>query len=298
MIGVHVSKISSVMDKKEEMEIPEAIIRDTDRYGLNACQIFTYGPRFIVKNKINYKKLCEVTDDINLCVHSAYQTTSIWKLTSENYNTPDMQKKILGFKNQLLSCVESKSWGLVLHVNKIQPSVMVKVLKLLKPIVKKTNVKLILEMIACKKDPFETYETPEKINNITSMIINEIQGDHDWWGWCIDTAHIWSCGVNISSYDNMKSYLDKLTFPEKIILFHLNGSSAVFDSGKDKHEVIFGPDDIIWKDVKPQNSGVNAIIKFSIKYDIPIILEINRGLEKDIEIGINILKSLITECNN
>ena len=55
ILGVHVSQKSNVLDDKEPSEIHLAIQRDTNKLGLNAAQIFTYGPRLLVPNNINVK---------------------------------------------------------------------------------------------------------------------------------------------------------------------------------------------------------------------------------------------------
>ena len=287
MLGVHVTKNSHVLnDKTAASDLAVAINRDTEELMLNCAQIFTYGPRFIVKNNIDYAAVKKATKEIDLSVHSAYPTTSIWKITG-NSTAADL-KKIDVIKLQLLSCYKIGAWGLVLHINKVYPDIAARVMHILKPIVKKAKVKLILEMVSSKADADKTYETPEKIDNLTTLI----GAKDDWWGWCVDTAHLWGAGVNITSYESMKNWLESLTYKNKILMFHLNGSSAARGSGKDKHEAAFGPDDVIWRGVKPQVSGVRAIVEFAEKRQIPIICEINRGDEADIRKSIATIKSL------
>ncbi len=289
MLGVHVTKESHVLDDKTSaQDLSTAIQRDLSALGLNCAQIFTYGPRFAVANKIDFDAVKAVTKDIDLSVHSAYPTTSIWNLT-EGKSAAD-KKRLDVIKLQLLSCVKINAWGIVLHINKIYPDIAANVMGILKPIVKKTKVKLILEMIASKADPDKTYETPEKIDNLTTLV----GANETWWGWCVDTAHLWGAGVDIKSYENMKDWLDRLTYKKKILMFHLNGSSAPRGSGKDKHEIAFGPDDLIWHGVKPEVSGVRAIVEFAENRGIPIICEINRGAEKTVKKSMTIIKNMFT----
>ena len=96
ILGVHVSQKSHVLDDKTPKELSLAIQRDVGELGLNACQIFTYGPRILVPNKLDVSKIKKVTHDINLSVHSAYPTTSVWKGLT--------QRKLTLFRNQLESC--------------------------------------------------------------------------------------------------------------------------------------------------------------------------------------------------
>jgi endonuclease IV len=189
---------------------------------------------------------------------------------------------------QLLSCAKINSHSLVLHITKIYPDEAAAVMHLIKPFVKKSKVNLILEMVASKSDANKTYETPEKIDNLTTLI----GADEPWWGWCVDTAHLWGAGVNVQSYASMKDWLDRLIYKKKIRMFHLNGSSAALGSGKDKHEIAFGPDDRIWHGINPEDSGVKAIVEFAETRNIPIICEINRGTEKNVKKSIKIIKSL------
>lgn len=290
MLGVHVTKESHVLDDKTPAsDLSIAILRDIGELKLNCAQIFTYGPRFIVANKLDVNEIKNATKDIDLSVHSAYATTSIWNI-SDGKSTQDI-KRLNTIKLQLLSCVKINAWGLVLHINKIYPDVAAKVMKMLKPIVKKSKIKLILEMVASKADPNKTYETPEKIDNLTTLI----GSTEDWWGWCVDTAHLWGAGVDIKSFTNMKNWLNQLSFKNKILMFHLNGSSAQRGSGKDKHEIAFGPDDLIWNGIEPNASGVRAIIEFADEHQIPVICEINRGTEENVKKSVSVIKALFKD---
>ena len=290
MLGVHVTKDSHVLDDKSAAsDLSVAIVRDIDALKLNCAQVFTYGPRFLVKNNIDYNAVKKITKDIDLSVHSAYPTTSIWKIKQDGSSSDT--KKIDAIKIQLVSCSKIGAWGLVLHINKVYPDVAAEVMHLLKPIIKKSKVMLVLEMVASKADADKTYETPEKIDNLTTLIGPK----ENWWGWCVDTAHLWGAGVDIRSYANMKQWLDSITYKNKIVMFHLNGSSAARGSGKDKHEIAFGPDDVIWNGIKPNSSGVCAIVEFAEKRQIPIICEINRGTETNVRKSLAAIKGLFLE---
>lgn len=287
MLGVHVTKDSHVLDNKSPAsDLSIAILRDLSELELNCAQIFTHGPRFLVQNKIDYDAVKEATSDIDLSVHSAYPTTSIWKLTTGT-NATD-RSRLDAVKVQLLACSKIQAWGLVIHINKVYPDIASAVMSHLKPLARKAKVKIILEMVASKSDADRTYETPEKIDNLTTLI-----GVEDtWWGWCVDTAHLWGAGVDIRSYESMKNWFDRLVYKKKICMFHLNGSSAARGSGKDKHEIAFGPDDVIWNGIAPKQSGVRAIVEFAEARGIPIICEINRGAQDDVVKSLKTIKKM------
>jgi endonuclease IV len=278
MLGVHVAKESHVLDnKKSAKDMSDAITRDADTLGINAVQIFTHGPRFVVKNKMNTELVKKVCVDLNLSVHSAYATTKIWSIETKN---DDAVRKLL---DQMNACKEIGAWGLVVHITKIHYKTAEAVMSILKPLIKDLGVKFVIEMVASKSDEELTYETPEKINRLTDLI-----GPDDWWGWCVDTAHLWGAGVNIRKYADMKKWLGKLKSP--ICMFHLNGSSSSLGSGKDKHEIAGGPDDLIWGSTNYDSSGVMAVVEYAKLHKIPIICEINRGSEENVNKLLDLIK--------
>ena len=289
MLGIHVSKLSKTDNKAVSKELHDAVRDDVELLGINAVQIFTYGPQYYVRNNINYDLMKEVTKDVDLTVHSAYVTTSIWRVNRENKNTPDSKKRISMVYSQLKSCSEIGAWGLVIHITKVKAEVIAETMKILKPYAKKSGVKILLEMTASKSTHNTTYETPEKLNHLITLI-GPLE---DWFGICVDSAHIWAAGVDIQSYANMKDWFDSLAFKKKILLFHLNGNSSARFSGKDKHEIVFGPDDKIWHGIKPNNSGVKAIVEFCNEYSIPMICEINRGSDKNTIKSLETIKSIL-----
>jgi deoxyribonuclease-4 len=288
LLGIHVSKTNDILGHKATDDISDAIERDTKQLGLNCAQIFTHGPQGHAAVKIDYPSLIKKTSDINLTVHSAYPTIGIWKVKQSNADEFTSKRAINGIRAQLLACKKARAWGLVLHISKILPNDAADTIKVLKPMIKKIGVKLVLEMVSSKADENKTYETPEKINKLTDLLGT----DENWWGWCVDTAHLWGAGVDIQSYDNMKNWLDRIKNKEKIVMFHLNGSSAVRASGQDKHEIAFGAKDDIWRDIEPQNSGVRAIVEYANKYELPMICEINRGTVEDYIMSIEKIKEL------
>ena len=119
----------------------------------------------------------------------------------------------------------------------------------------------------------------------------------------IDTAHLWSCGVEVDDVKIMKKWFDALQYPEKIGLFHLNGSSIdQFETGKDKHKVVFGEDDDIWNADANADDGFSMphikkssifhLFKFAKKNNIDLICEINRGSYEDIQFSIQALHKI------
>lgn len=290
ILGVHSGKSSSVLDNKKPVDIHKAIERDADYYGLNAVQIFTHGPRIYTKNKFDASQIRKTCNDMSLSVHSTYVSASVWKLTKENIHHGKTKTTYLHIEDQYRTCQQIGAFGLVIHITKHPPEVIAKVTKnILKPLSKKYSVCTLLEMVSNKASA-DTYESPKKINRLTKLI--GVGEKNTYWGWVVDTAHLWGAGVDITSKKQSKEWLSGIDNPEKIYMFHLNGSSAIKGSGADKHEIVFGPEDKIWHGVKPEISGIAPIIEFAIKYSITIICEINRGDQSDVESSMRVLKKL------
>jgi endonuclease IV len=129
------------------------------------------------------------------------------------------------------------------------------------------DVKIYFETPAVS--PKESYyETPLKQATLFHMIPSHMNV-----GLCIDTAHIWTCGVDISTYALASRYLADLEMmrqfiPERSIMFHLNDSQRPLGVGPDTHEALTRGQ--IWHGAE---SGLNAFINYIVKHNNITILE-------------------------
>ena len=292
-IGIHVSLSSNVLDdKKKAKSIYKAIERDTDALNIKCAQIFTHGPRSFSCNKYDKNLLKQISYKKEISVHTPYPMVTIWKINEDNINDNKIKSTIKNIDNQIKACQDIGAWGLVFHINKYLPKDVAYVINnVLLPIATKYKIKIILEMVSSKADN-KTYETPAKINKLNKLINNS-----EWWCWCIDTAHLWGAGVNIQEKKNVDIWLKDLNMPEKIEMIHLNGSSAELGSGRDKHEIPFTEEDIMWYGIKPEESGLYSFVNFAAKKNISIICEINRGKQIDTIKCINIIKEIANNTN-
>lgn len=289
LLGFHVSQSSHVLDDKKATPLEHAVKRDLDRYGLNAAQIFTNNPRTGQLSKINYENFKKATGDIDISVHSAYCTVSVWKVNEKNIHLAKSQQILDVFTQQIIATKNVGGWLLVLHITKVQPEVVVETMKLLLPIAQRYKIKIGLEMVSSKAHPTMTYETPEKLNNLVKLI-----GKSKWYGLVVDLAHIHGAGVHVGNYADMRDWLDRIKQSDKILMFHLNGSYAARGSGKDKHAIPFSTEDIIWGKIEPKKSGLYAVVQFATKHKLVVIMEINRGSELEVEHSVRVIKSLIS----
>lgn len=299
-IGVHVAKISKVLNSPNRKDMLQSIISDTKELNIKSCQIFTHGPANSNTNKMDYnaiKTYCD-SNDINLYVHSAYITTGIWNVNKTNHKEKKSLYIINLVVNHFIAADLLGAKGLIIHTPKKEPEKIAETIKLLISYIKKYKTPLILEMTAIKPDPLKTYETPQKINRLNDLLISKCAYTN--WGWCIDTAHLWGAGIEVDNMQIMENWFDELKHPDKILLFHLNGSSIdTYDTGKDNHKPVFASDDDIWNqdahiddglDMKKiKKSSLSIIAKFAKKYNIDCICEINRGSYQEIKFSIESL---------
>lgn len=258
-LGIHVLK-------KTNME--KSIISARNLLPISAIQIFTHGPRNTKKVDNDYKKIQVACRGISTYIHSSYPTNP-WNGKPAIINhTIDQFKssKVIGSK------------GVVLHIPKIPPAEVSSTVKNLTILLKRDhlleNQKVILEMKAVKPHERTSYESPEKINRLIDFLKSDGLTPDDV-SICIDTAHIYAGKADIYTYDQGKSYLNALRYPEWIGLIHLNGN--VYDAKKragDKHAVPFDHEDKIWKNKTYSKSGCRAFIEFANLRNIDYIVEI------------------------
>lgn len=300
-IGAHVSKSSKLLNTDDRNTLLDAIREDTESLKLTCCQIFTHGPANSRKNAMDYtaiKDYC-ILNNISLYVHSSYLTTGIWNISTD---LTEKNKAAISLLISQFDCADKlNSKGLVVHTPKKTPESMIATLRVLIPLIKSYNTPLILEMTAVKPDEHKTYETPQKINNFNRLMLENFP-DYINWGWCIDTCHLWSAGIDLSSKQVLQNWLD-LIDPKKIKLFHLNGASTdTFNTGKDNHKVVFGSDDNIWNNEhitrkislsNIKKSSIYMMIQFIKTHKIDIICEINRGDVNEIKYAFDCLFKLV-----
>lgn len=288
ILGIHSSQVSKILNDKKKRSLHDAIKFDTNKFGLNAAQIFVYGPRLPIENKNNYELIMENSKDLFLSVHMCYSSIGIWKVNKKNKDEKISKTKITKFTNELLAVKKTGADIAVLHISKNIPENIAETMSILKPIIESINIKIGLEMVSSKADNNKTYETPEKINNLIELL----GFNNNYYCFVIDTAHIHGAGQDITSYNNMNNWLNRLKYKNKIGMFHLNGSYSLKGSGKDKHAIPFIKEDKIWYNIKPEESGLFAVVQFAVKYGVQIICEINIGTEEEAKNGINIIKKL------
>lgn len=138
-------------------------------------------------------------------------------------------------------------------------------------------VRLFLET-PCVLPKNSHYESPAKLRALFSAIRQNIDPYLLYFGLCIDTAHIWGCGIDISSHEAASTWIEALEschdiIPPHAIMLHLNDSVYGLGSGRDEHECLFMGR--IWEDyaMTPERSGLAVFLDYAHRFNIPVVLE-------------------------
>ena len=102
-------------------------------------------------------------------------------------------------------------------------------------------------------------------------------------GFCLDTAHLFSSGVDLRDKAQVKTYLrrfDKLIGLHNVELIHLNDSKAPLNSRRDIHQgigdgFIFGKQHLDKE--KGYLSSLKEIVSYAKKNKVPIVLETHKA---------------------
>ncbi len=316
-LGVHVAKKSKVIGEDNEKKrktrktMLEAIQDDLDtlnsdgKSGNSCCltcvQIYTHGPRNSKKNSIDLDAVRGYIEEnsITLIVHSPHVTPGpLWKITrakiqkvipSDNKVVAGVKEKsrfaVINFIDQLKTAKTIGASHLVVHLPDMPLVEMTPALKIILHYVIKFNMPVVFENVPVS-DSVNEVSSAEAINAICRGFLEAVPGSAEHWGLCIDTAHIWSCGVNLSKRSDQNKWFKALS-PEAIAqikLIHLNGSkNSTFNKSRDIHYIAMSDDDDMYpSSVAPSKLGISGIIEFAKRHGIPVICEINRGTETEV----------------
>ena len=263
MLGIHVSK-----DGRDMQQALRDDLQEVRAFGVrNPCaQIFVVGPQ-------NYRET--LTETEKRAVRVLIQEKALTVVIHGSYvDFPWTRKQgaIYNIKREMRIANQIGAQGVIVHLGNgaadsaTLGDVIARVTDLPREITQ--SVTLWLEINATKASP-QTFETPAKLSALFESVADA--NSHGMQiGLCVDTAHLWSCGVSLAYYETAQEWLDGL--PTNIpIMFHLNDSSCVLGSGIDKHELlaqgnIWNPDDI-------ENSGLLAILEYIEEHGSMAILE-------------------------
>lgn len=231
---------------------------------------------------------------ISIIAHSSY-VAFLW--TKEKAKEDTYLKFVL---KELAVCKEYHISGLVIHLPKegiLKQKYIQKIMHKLINGANKAGGPIIYLETPAIIPMYANYNTADKLSKLFH-IIHKLGGSH-LFGLCIDTAHIWTSGNDISTYDGAKRWFTELMdapyIPHNKIIIHLNDSERELGHGPDKHASLTKGK--IWEKYQTRGqlktSGLFFIMEFAKKYNIPIILERrNKEMLADDYIVLNKLQQL------
>lgn len=292
MLGNHVNRDDRHLSITKYIQ--EAIL-DYNTHSLNmaSAAIFVSNPRGlqIILKEDEGEELNHFINKSKMFIvaHSSY-VAFLW--SKNKYSSKDKQddelpnkKKIylLFVLKELSICKEYGISGLVIHLPKEsilkQEHIQKTMKKLIKGVSEIDGPIIYLETPAITP-MFANYDTVDKLSKLFHIIYKlNNNTEHTLFGLCIDTAHIWTSGNDISTYEGAKRWFSDLMdapyIPQDRIIIHLNDSERDLGCGPDKHASLTKGK--IWDKYKTRgelkHSGLLFIIEFAKTYNIPIILE-------------------------
>jgi len=279
-IGFHVGKTN----KKISVDIEEAY---EYLFGLGftsvCCQIYVSGPKNYSKTvkADDYEKISELSNEYGpVLIHGAYVDIP-WKVR---------QKAIANIANEMVVAQKINSPGVVVHlgrgandldvIREIMSGLIIR-----EPWKNSEKVPSVIFEVNWAKPPVDTFETPEKLATFFERVRDvkkNISANNFEVGLCVDTAHLFACGVALTSYKDAKKWFNELF--ERLgdlcdyFCVHLNDSASSLGSGRDKHAALCKGN--IWRDYDPESgklpledSGLYFILEYANENNIVTILE-------------------------
>jgi endonuclease IV len=269
-IGFHISKTKSVTGVKRHGSMCDAIKEDIAllaEYGLSkekSAQIFVTGPKSFSHILTEEDKICIrnylKSSGVRLVIHGSYADNP-WN------NRPGTVHNI---REELKIAAEIGAAGVIVHLGNFDG------IGILERIAVGLPASTLWLEINAAKSSRNTYETPEKIKTLFNIIKGLDTGNLKI-GLCIDTAHLYSCGVDIGPATVAQQWLEGL--PDIPAMIHLNDSHAPLGAGLDRHAALGHGN--IWRNYNGllfKESGLAVLLKWARDKDCIVILERECGL--------------------
>lgn len=270
--GLHVSRYHATGARPSIVAHIDAARREAQieaEFNVTVASIFVGGPKNRVINlqadeRAPLRKYIASTG-IRVIAHSSY-SASPWG------GDPDAARYI---REELGVCHEAGITGLVVHLPKAPiDTVMKYIARLYNPDAE--GVRIYLETPAVV--PKETYyETPEKLAALFTAI-RELDPDLTHFGLCVDSAHLWTCGIDLQEYKSAERWFTGLEavadiIPHHCVMLHFNDSLRPRGVGPDEHAGLGCGK--IWEDFKDRigDSGIAAIVDYAKRHGTPTVLE-------------------------
>ncbi|MFA6166961.1 MAG: TIM barrel protein [Gemmatimonadaceae bacterium] len=271
MFGPHVDRVHARGARATIAEHVEAARRAAEveaGFAVRAVSMFVGGPRDrqIIVPDAHADALREylARTGIRAIAHSSYSAVP-WR------GDPDAARFI---REESRVCARAGIAGLVVHLPKAPVD---QVMKYIARLYDPAGVRIYLETPAVRPDE-SYYETPEKLAALFRAIREKLDSRLDHFGLCVDSAHLWTCGVDVASYAAADAWLGALeqkhaAIPHDRVMIHLNDSRRARGVGPDAHAGLAAGE--IWKEYAENlpASGLAAFVDYARRHDTVCILE-------------------------
>lgn len=265
-----------------------------------SAQIFLKSPMRVGKSKFMLSDTLKIKEylkdnDIYLVVHGQYLINFIkndieWATKSViedikllDNMIPDNQKEKTGVIIHMGKNVNKES------IEKCIDNFYINVKKVIED-TSECKVKLILETSTKTKNGNDIFYDIETFGKLKSYLQEKLTSEQfKRLGFCIDTAHIFASGYNISTKESFEEFIslwDHHIGINNITLFHLNDSKVGLGCCRDLHEEI-GKGLIFSED----KSGLKSLLEFSQHNGIPIVIESGGDQLTELEIIQELIKN-------
>jgi len=227
MLGFHVSKKSRGLRVAltEDMTALRERLRDT---GFNPCaQVFVTGPQsYRATVTMSEADVIKGADMPPIFIHGAY-VDYIWN------GKPAGRKNV---QAELEICARMGAEGVIVHLGAGAENPREAISDVLSFSASDSSG-IFLEINAAV--PSKAFGEPNRLAEVFSQIPTDLIPRV---GLCIDTAHLFSSGINLATKEQAAQYLydihNALDEYDTKIMFHLNDSAGNFGTGKDIHDHI------------------------------------------------------------
>lgn len=251
----------------------KAAIAEAEREGieLRSASIFVGGPRnralTLRPAEADELKKFITASGVVVIAHGAYPDNEVW--------TGSLPAGIF-VRSERELCQRAGVGGLVIHLPAAPPSAVLPILPSLYTTAS-PDVKIYLEVPAVSPSN-AFYASGADLGDLFRRIRERYDADLARAGLCLDTAHLWTSGVDIASYEAAEKWLEGLedasdAIPPESIMLHLNDSLRPRGTGPDAHAGL--ADGKIWAAYRGAlaDSGLAAFVDYAVRNDTVTILE-------------------------
>ncbi len=273
MFGCHTNRVHAPGTRPSMTAHIKAAIAEAAKEGieLRSASIFVGGPRnrTLTLRAAEASELKEFIDATGFVViaHGAYPDNEVW--------TGSLPAGIF-IRSERELCQRAGVSGLVVHLPATPPSTVLPILPSLYT-TSSPDVKIYLEVPAVVPDKAH-YASGEDLGNLFRLIREQYDAELARVGLCLDTAHLWTSGVDLASYGAAEKWLEGLegasdVIPPEAIMMHLNDSLRPRGTGPDAHAGL--ADGKIWGQYRETlaDSGLAAFVDYAVRNDTVTILE-------------------------